>query len=204
MTDAARDVGMRAALERAQKLIEREFPNGQLAIDIRAVLAIHGAQPSPAMQVIQDAHEHLKAGIAAVSLHGQVPIELHKAAHALSYALFDAPPQSSEKIKSAMDVIDRQLDGMHSLKGWRMTLIRKNMAKLRAAMDGAGASPWQTIDTAPDDFGTQVWGWDDKRGSNPMILCETGWRITYDDALIQPTHWMPLPTSPHSRPDRGR
>ena len=35
----AQAVGMRAALERAQKIIERDYPSGQLAIDIRAVLA---------------------------------------------------------------------------------------------------------------------------------------------------------------------
>lgn len=58
------------------------------------------------------------------------------------------------------------------------------------------AQQWQPIETASDDFGTQVWGWDEKRGSNPMILCESGWRITYDDALIQPTHWQPMPTAP--------
>lgn len=35
----------RRALERAQKIIERDFPNGQLAIDIRAALS---TSPAPA------------------------------------------------------------------------------------------------------------------------------------------------------------
>ena len=63
-------------------------------------------------------------------------------------------------------------------------------------LSGVVAQGWQDISTAPDDFGVQVWGWDEKRGSNPMIFCESGWRITYDDAQISPTRWMPLPDGP--------
>jgi hypothetical protein len=37
---------MREALERAHKIIERDYPNGQLAIDIRAALSAQSAGPS--------------------------------------------------------------------------------------------------------------------------------------------------------------
>jgi hypothetical protein len=54
---------------------------------------------------------------------------------------------------------------------------------------------WQPIETAPKD-GTQVWAWDAERGSNPALWVEGAWWITYDDAMIHPTHWMPLPDPP--------
>jgi hypothetical protein len=54
---------------------------------------------------------------------------------------------------------------------------------------------WQPIETAPKD-GTQVWAWDAERGSNPALWVDGAWWITYDDAMIHPTHWMPLPDPP--------
>lgn len=54
----AQAVGMRAALERAQKIIERDYPSGQLAIDIRDVLA---AQP-PAAPVETEEWEEVTDG----------------------------------------------------------------------------------------------------------------------------------------------
>jgi len=59
---------------------------------------------------------------------------------------------------------------------------------------------WQLIDTAPEN--EQVWAWDDERGSNPAMLVDGVWLITYDDAEINPTHWMPMPKQPLSRPAR--
>jgi hypothetical protein len=53
---------------------------------------------------------------------------------------------------------------------------------------------WQDISTAPSS--TQVWAWDDNRGANPAMLVDGEWFITYDDAVIHPTYWMPLPNPP--------
>jgi hypothetical protein len=67
------------------------------------------------------------------------------------------------------------------------------------------ADPWQPIETAPKD-GTQVWAWDDERGSNPALFaCEAeAWLITYDDEVIHPTHWMPLPSPPRATGEGAR
>jgi hypothetical protein len=63
---------------------------------------------------------------------------------------------------------------------------------------------WRDIATAPKD-GTQVWAWDDERGSNPALWLTDGdvWVITYDDAEIKPTHWMPLPSPPVVREEEN-
>lgn len=37
-------------------------------------------------------------------------------------------------VTESLDTIDRQLNEMRSLKGWRLNLIRENMAKLRCAL----------------------------------------------------------------------
>jgi hypothetical protein len=59
------------------------------------------------------------------------------------------------------------------------------------------ADGWQPIGTAPKN-GQTVWAWDDERGSNPAMWIADAeiWVITYDDAEIHPTHWMPLPLAP--------
>jgi hypothetical protein len=60
---------------------------------------------------------------------------------------------------------------------------------------------WQPIETAP--VGTQVWAWDDERGSNPAMLVDGEWHITYDDAIIHPKHWQPLPDPLARKTERG-
>lgn len=55
---------------------------------------------------------------------------------------------------------------------------------------------WQPIETYQPVVGETVWTWDDERGGNPSMLCDDVWLITYDDAEIHPTHWMPLPAPP--------
>jgi hypothetical protein len=71
---------------------------------------------------------------------------------------------------------------------------------------GQAASPvprveWQPIETAP--VGTQVWAWDDERGSNPAMLVDGEWHITYDDAIIHPKYWQPLPDPLARKTERG-
>jgi hypothetical protein len=69
--------------------------------------------------------------------------------------------------------------------------------ELDAALQAASPVPrveWQPIETAP--VGTQVWAWDDERGSNPAMLVDGEWHITYDDAIIHPKYWQHLPDHP--------
>jgi hypothetical protein len=73
------------------------------------------------------------------------------------------------------------------------SILKLVLANLR--LSALVVSGWQPIATAPKD-GTQIWAWDDERGSNPAMWVESEWWITYDDATIQPTHWMPLPAAP--------
>jgi len=76
--------------------------------------------------------------------------------------------------------------------GW----IKDRAEMFRQIVAALGAAPWQPISSAPKD-GTQIWTWDEERGSNPSMWLDSGvWVVTYDDALIQPTHWMPLPGAP--------
>lgn len=73
-------------------------------------------------------------------------------------------------------------------------------SKIELASSKPAEGTWQPIATAPRD-GTQLWGWDEERGSNPMIWIGAEWVITYDDATIRPTHWMPLPAPPATEPE---
>jgi hypothetical protein len=73
-----------------------------------------------------------------------------------------------------------------------------------AALQAASPVPrveWQPIETAP--VGTQVWAWDDERGSNPAMLVDGEWHITYDDAIIHPKYWQPLPDPLARKTERG-
>jgi hypothetical protein len=76
--------------------------------------------------------------------------------------------------------------------------------ELEAALQAASPVPrveWQPIETAP--VGTQVWAWDDERGSNPAMLVDGEWHITYDDAIIHPKYWQPLPDPLARKTERG-
>jgi len=69
-------------------------------------------------------------------------------------------------------------------------------------------SPWQPIDTAPRDGRRILLCWDDSDTLSAHV--ELGkrkafaWANTYGNPFAgEPTHWMPLPDSPISRPDRN-
>jgi hypothetical protein len=55
-------------------------------------------------------------------------------------------PHRSADIVTALDAIEAQLHEMRSLKGWRLNLIRENLAKAKAAVGVAQASA-DTVDT---------------------------------------------------------
>ena len=63
----------------------------------------------------------------------------------------------------------------------------------------ARAFEWIPVSERLPEKGVFVWAWDAKRGANPsVLLADELWVITYDDAEISPTHWMPLPEPPGS------
>jgi len=57
-------------------------------------------------------------------------------------------------------------------------------------------SGWKQIESAPRD-GTQIWGFEKERGTNPMIWTDANeWVITYNDASANPSAWMEIPFPP--------
>lgn len=73
-----------------------------------------------------------------------------------------AQGQGQHEVCEALDAIDRQLNEMRSLKGWRLNLIRENMAKLRAALapgngavEAAGPNPLRIAMTRAIDLLTE-------------------------------------------------
>lgn len=66
----------------------------------------------------------------------------------------------------------------------------------RVGAERARREDWRPIETAPRD-GTEVWGWEDDRGSNPMVWVDDGgWFITFSDEGANPRLWQPLPDPP--------
>lgn len=56
-------------------------------------------------------------------------------------AVYTRPPSlvDREAVAEALDAIQAQCDAMRSLKGWRLNLIRENLAKAKAALSSTTA-----------------------------------------------------------------
>jgi hypothetical protein len=147
--------------------------------------------------------------------------ELCEAAIDKILAVAPVPADAREELTNARLAVNdwHACATQDELNRWRQVQLRlidaakavgraETARSIAAAPVPCAASPadeWQPIETAPKD-GTQVWAWDDERGSNPALFaCEAeAWLITYDDAVIHPTLWMPLPTPPRATGEGAR
>lgn len=61
--------------------------------------------------------------------------------------------QTTDGLRQALDAIQAQCDEMRSLKGWRMNLIRENLAKAKATLIGVAQRPANPNWVASETFG---------------------------------------------------
>lgn len=90
--------------------------------------------------------------------------------------------------------------GEHTV-GHTRIVVERLIERIRAALTSGG---WQSIDSAPKD-GTKVLCWTPEQ-SVCLYWCKHrgGWFEWADNEFCMfPTHWMPLPEPPTSKPDTG-
>lgn len=108
----------------------------------------------------------------------------------------------SGTLRQALDAIQAQCDALRSLKGWRLNLIRENLAKAYAA----APREWQPIETLPRD-GRYVLVYRPlamETGDETLAIVRTTEYPTtspqgvkhWTSRWCHPTHWVDLPELP--------
>ena len=79
-------------------------------------------------------------------------------------------------------------------------LILEKMLTARDATIKALEQPqWQPIETAPKDGAAIIGFCPDEMEEEQIVMVDYGydnWGLFIDGQIVEPTHWMPLPTSP--------